>query len=100
MTDEQRVASAIERYQRHMHGMQAGVAIDVADGEKNIEPKHLRVGVNSAMVESSALAQLLISKGVITQVEYLEALANGAEAEHRSYEKTISERKNARISLV
>jgi len=39
-----------------------------------------------------ALARLLIAKGVITEDEYIEQLALGAEAEQRAYEARLTER--------
>ncbi len=47
--------------------------------------KSLRVGVNGAMVDSRALATLLIDKGIITEVEYFTALAVAAEQELQGY---------------
>lgn len=87
------------RYQRALHGMQAGVALDVARGASDCTPKHLRVGVNAAMVDSGALAQLLIKKGVFTEEEYLTALAEGAEAERARYEAEASARAGVPIKL-
>lgn len=86
MTDEEREAAAMERYEIAAHGMQSATAMQISRlGENGVaaDAKHLRVGVNSAMVDSGSLAQLLIKKGVITSVEYLEALADGMEREHR-----------------
>jgi hypothetical protein len=78
------------RYEAALHGMQAGVALEEARGAKNMTPKHLRVGVNSAMVDSAALALALIRKGVLTEEEYFEALAETAEREKEAYEERLS----------
>ncbi len=75
-----------DRYVRAIHGMQAGVALDEARGDASCTPKHLRVGVNAAMVDSAALAALLIQKGIVSEEDYLESLATVAEAEHARYE--------------
>lgn len=65
-------------YNQALHGMQTGVAIEQKglnpDASGPTSPKHLRVGVNSAMVETAALALLLMEKGVFTEEEYSEAL--------------------------
>ena len=53
-------------------------------------PKHLRVGVNSAMVENAALARLMMKKGLFTQEEYIEALADVMEEEAKTYEQWLS----------
>ena len=51
-----------QRYDAAAHAMQSGVAFEIGAGvSRETEPKHLRVGVNSAMVDSAALAALLIN---------------------------------------
>ena len=80
-----------QRYFDACRAMQSGVAMVMSYEPSATSPKHLRVGVCSAMVEHSALALLLISKGVITEDEYKEAIASGMEAEVKRYEKVISE---------
>ena len=67
---------ATERYQRAAHAMQSGVAMEMNHRAQPTEPKHLRVGVNSAMCDSSALARLLINKGLITHDEYTKAITD------------------------
>ena len=96
MTDQERIDTAAQRYNAAAHAMQSGVA---AENGRDQEPKHLRVGVNSALVDSSSLAKLLIDKGVITPVEYHEAIADGMEAEVRRYEERLSRAKGVKITL-
>jgi hypothetical protein len=81
-----------ERYFRAMHAMQSGVAMQMNWDTIPTEPKHLRVGVNSALVDFSALMTLLINKGVISRDELDKALADMAEEEVKRYERIISER--------
>jgi hypothetical protein len=88
-----------DRYQAAAHAMQTGVAAEMAYHPAPTEPKHLRVGVNSAMVDNSALAELLISKGVITEAEYFEAVAAGMEREAKTYEERLSEHYGRKIAL-
>ena len=90
---------AVERYQAAAHAMQSGVAAEMQHNPKPTEPKHLRVGVNSAMVEHAALAHLLVTKGVITDDEYLEAVAASMERDAKVYEDRLSEHFGARITL-
>ena len=71
---------AKQRYTAALHAMQSGVAAEMQHNPSPSNPKHLRVGVNSALVSSGALAQLLISKGVITETELYTALADGERA--------------------
>jgi SOS response regulatory protein OraA/RecX len=66
---------------------------------KPTEPKHLRTGLNMAMVEHAALARLLIAKGVITEEEYMQALAEGAEAEKQQYEDRLRARFGRNVRL-
>lgn len=90
-----------ERYERAAHAMQSGVAMEMNHfgSSKGTEPKHLRVGVNSAMVNSAALAALLISKGVFTQDEYAKAVADQMEIEAESYRKRIADRLGRDVTL-
>lgn len=76
-----------ERYLAACHAMQSGVALSESRGERECTPKHLRVGVNSSMVGHSALAILLIRKGVITSAEYQTAIVEAMEEEKRRYER-------------
>jgi hypothetical protein len=88
-----------DRYAAAAHAMQSGVAAEMGHDPGPTEPKHLRVGVNSALVDSSALAELLIAKGVITEDEYLEAIATGMEREARAYEQRLSDHFGTKITL-
>ena len=94
-----------ERYERAAHAMQSGVAmtmhLDHQDGHdtKDTEPKHLRTGINSALVDTAALVRLLVEKGIITADEYWKALADEMEREKESYEKPLSERLGRDVTL-
>lgn len=77
------------RYEAACHAMQTGVKLDMENGSNSASPKYLRVGVNSAMVEHSALVQLLVRKGLITDDEYFETLADGMEEEVKRYEDRL-----------
>ncbi len=90
-----------QRYNAAAHAMQTGVAMEMEmeDRKSAMEPKYLRVSVNAAMVEHSALAQLLMNKGVIDELEYAEALVAGMEAEKEKYEKSLSEHFGKKITL-
>lgn len=80
-----------DRYLAAAHGMQAGVATKMHYDPNHTAPKHLRVGVNSAMVEHNALATLLMARGVITEAEYVTALADAMERERDSYQQEIQD---------
>lgn len=81
-----------KRYLAACHAMQSGVAFKMDMDTKDTTPKHLRVGVNSAMCDSSALAGLLIRKGVITEAEYLEAITVMMEEEVDRYRQWFAAR--------
>lgn len=91
--------AAHQRYVAAAHAMQSGVATKMGYYTKDVEPKSLRVGINSAMVEHAALAQLLMSKGIITEEEYLEAIAAGMEREAELYRAELSEHYGTNITL-
>jgi hypothetical protein len=90
---------AYQRYAAAAHAMQSGVAAKMERDPSETKPKHLRVGVNSAMVENSALVRLLISKGILTEEEWAQALADGMEDEVRLYEQWLSEKLGTTITL-
>jgi hypothetical protein len=80
-----------ERYAAALHAMQSGVKFMMEQGAKETEPKHLRVGVNSAMVEHAALVKLLIEKGVIREDDYLTALTVAMEKGAATYQERVNE---------
>lgn len=81
-----------QRYLKALHAMQSGVKAEMELGLNDAHtPKHLRVGVNSAMVETGALLKLMLDKGVITEDEWCAALADAMEREVAEYEKRLSE---------
>lgn len=77
------------RYLNATHAMQSAVAymMSISSRDMPTEPKFLRVGINAAMVEHTGLVTLLIKKGLITEEEYLEAIADEMEAEVKRYEE-------------
>lgn len=93
-----------ERYIAAMHAMQSGVKTDMAtdpnaSSQGATTPKHLRVGLNGVMADHGSLAELLIAKGIITEAEYLGAIADGAEREHARYEQILTERFGKPVKL-
>lgn len=95
----------LQRYEALSHAMQSGVAALEALAAQGkcrageLEPKHLRVGVNSAMIETSSLGRLLVAKGVFTWPEYWSSIIVTLEAEVASYEKKIAEIVGRPVSL-
>jgi hypothetical protein len=70
-----------ERYTKATHAMQTAVAVMIGHDPTVGSPKDLRVGLNSALVDSGALAELLIKKGVFTSKEYAQAVTEMMERE-------------------
>lgn len=105
-SDKARITAADERYEIALHGMQAGVATELGRAEKEgaedrvTTTKHLRVGINSAKVEHAALVEVLVKKGILTEVEYAEAMADAMEREHHRYEDHISLLLGTKVTLV
>jgi hypothetical protein len=79
----------IDRGLRALHAMQTGVALEMtrSDRASATTPKHLRVGVNSAMIQLTGLVRLLVAKGVFTPAEYWKYQADEAEREVERYEE-------------
>lgn len=85
----------VDRMIQAGHRVQTAIALFEgrrdATGERypETEPKHLRVGVNSALIEASALANLMFRKGLITSDEYFEALIEQWDHEVERYSARV-----------
>lgn len=86
-------------YKEAAHAMQSGVAMEMNYNKQSTDPKHLRVGINSTMVDTAAMARLLMDKGVITMEEYEAALTAEMNKEVERYEKHLSELIGGNITL-
>lgn len=97
MTEEELKQEIKAEYLALAHAMQSGVATEMqlaqsgARRHESTEPKHLRVGINAAMVDHGSLVSLLVKRGIITEVEYLRALRDGMREEVKRYEKRLSD---------
>lgn len=82
----------IARYLAALHGLQSGVAWEMGTGTSAAtEPKHLRVGVNSALIQQSAIVKLLVAAGIFTMEEWWKTLADEMEAEVKRYQDRANE---------
>ena len=90
----------IQRYFDACHQMQTGVKFSIELGSDEATPKHLRVGVNSAMVEHAALISLLVQKGIITKGEYFRELRIHMEHEVERYKKLLKEATGKDVDLI
>jgi hypothetical protein len=100
-------------YEELCHAHQTGVKTDIETDPKNHQPlgngtaafdvlrylKHLRVGIDGALVEQSALAKILMDKGIFTEQEYFDAIVAARRAEVARYEKILSDRLGAPVKL-
>lgn len=73
-----------ERYLLALRSVQTGIAFLMGDKTvpyDGVLPKHLRVGITSNQISDTALARLLVAKGLFTWDEYHKELADEAERE-------------------
>lgn len=89
----------LQDYYDAANAMQAGVKAKAAYTDDETNPIDLRVGVNSAMVEHAALADLLMEKGIITEEEYQNSLAEVMAKEKARYEAELSAHFKSNITL-
>jgi hypothetical protein len=93
------IEDAKARYIRAAQAMQSGVAMMMNINPKQTTGKHLRVGINSSMVDHAGLVALLIEKGIITDEEYLSKIADAMEREVTLYEAELALHIGAEITL-
>jgi hypothetical protein len=89
----------IRRYQAAAHAVQTGVAYELERDESSGTPKHLRTGVNLALVQNAAIAELLMQKGVFSEEEYWEMIATKTEEERDRYQQLLSDRFEVSVKL-
>lgn len=87
-------------YLHALHAMQAGVGMLMNHRPSETGPKQLRVGVNSAMVETSAIVHLLIAKRIITRGEWETKLTEEMNAEADDYERELEEIIGTKVTLL
>ncbi len=96
-----RCARAARRYEEAAHAVQAGVAMDPRSQAPGYDRhKHLRTGLDMRAADMMGLVKLLMAKGIITELEYVEAMAEAAEAEKARYEAYLTEHLGMKITLV
>lgn len=88
-----------QKYLALAHAVQSGVAAEMNIDPGPTSPKHLRVGVNMAMVEHAALILLLMDKGIITEEEYYDALIDAMHHEIDGYKVRLAEYYGVDIDL-
>ena len=88
--DLARAQEIFDRITAKLHAVQTGVGYMMEQGSKETHPKHLRVGINNALIQNSALQMLLVIKGIITPVEYAEAVEFLVEREVERYRREVA----------
>lgn len=79
-----------EEYRKYAHAIQTGAGYLVEKTDSGT-PKQLRTGVDMSLVSNSALANLLISKGIISETDFWQALVNGVKDEVSRCEAELSD---------
>jgi len=88
-----------KQYENLCHAMQTGVAYKINIDASETSPKHLRVGVNSALVETSALVKLLIDKGLISEQDFWELMVSMMQSEVNLYQDFLSAHLGSEVRL-
>jgi len=85
------VRKLMQEYERLAHGMMTGVGYVNQLDPAQSNAKHVRVGVNCALVSHAALVRVLMAKGVITDLEYWTAIVEGMRDEVDNYSARLKE---------
>lgn len=104
MGDPRDQAINLDRYTAAAHALQSATKLQLElDAQQGTpapalpdtssgSPKHLRVGLDLRAADHGALVRLLIAQGVITEADYLAAVADGAEREAAAAGQLASQR--------
>jgi len=100
LTPEQRVELLYHESDRLLHAIQTGVKARIEYGLSNdSDPKHLRVGINNALIAQGALTDLLVKKGLITEEEFAQTYVEFLKKEVESYELLLSAHLKTKVKL-
>lgn len=83
-------------YAQAAHGLQSAIAYD--PDNRDLEAKHMRVGIDMQKADLFGFAQLLMDKGVFTLEEYIEYMRLAANTELATREEELSEKFGTNIS--
>jgi hypothetical protein len=97
--DQQRFIALNDHYMRHAHAVQSGVAALLEMDETYATPKDMRTGIDCSKADMGGLVELLIQKGIFTDIEYMEAIVASMSRERERLEKDIGERLGRKVTL-
>lgn len=83
------VESERQRYENAMHAIMTGVGYVQTFDPNERDVKHLRTGINSALISNGALTRLLIDRGIFTEEEWYKTLADVAEHDVKTYQEML-----------
>ena len=93
-----------ELYQQYMalgHAVQTGIGMRIELDKTFATPKDVRTGLDTSKADMDGLVNLLIQKGVFTDIEYMEAIVASMKREKDRWEADITQRLGGRhIQLV
>lgn len=103
--DPDRLVGLLEDVQTEQHAMQTGVAhvlghlMPSGSDVLTRELKHMRVGVNSAMCQVAALAEVLAEAGVVDLADVVARQVQKLNADVRRYEQELEEKFGVKVRL-
>lgn len=94
----------IQEINQKLHGIQTGIRYKYETSEKDESLdrrlKHIRVGVDNALIQTDTLMQLLVKKGVFTDIEWLEEYLQAVNFKLNQYKKELSEALGVPVNLI
>lgn len=89
-----------KQYERDLHAVQSGIRQMMEFDPKFTTPKHLRVGIDSCFASMLGLVQLLLDRGVISEVEYHEYQMIAMRKEKERYEEMLGDMMGKKVTLL
>lgn len=83
-------------YEEAAHGLQSAIVFDPDD--QDLQPKHMRVGIDMQKADTMGLVTLLIEKGVFTLEEYVEHMRLAANTELANREEELTDKFGTNIT--
>lgn len=90
---------AKNRYHEACHAVRRGVDRKWEFDSIDTNTTELRVAINGLIAESNAMAILLLDKGIFTEIEYFNGLADAMESIKSAYEGWLSSELGTRTKL-